>query len=273
MRKHSAVLFSVLLGLLTSTSVAAAHYEENGRWAFGSVTRNLESGTQVDPVNLFLYPYGLTYDPNKEERQRIEDHFVAHWKGPSAWKRSDEMSDPGVGRFRFCKGRQGLRFARSFNPGYEMRPNNFTGSGYRRVPGPYDDCRTRYHYRMWEDFNVHTSRENVHTERQSYAVGGMHYDKLKPKLSGQCSRTSCVVFPERLSHFTGQDWDTVEYVATQKMNKQRDDGVHRDHANRTGGHCYKLRWKTLPGSEGPFGSPTKISDGRLTRIAMSHCPK
>lgn len=119
---------------------------------------------------------------------------------------------------------------------------------------------------------AHTSTGFVHSERESYAVGGVHYDELKPSFGLSCSGVACAVYPERLGHYTGQDWDTVEYVVTQKMNKQRD-ADHRDLQGRAGGHCYAFGWKTLPGSQGPFGSPVKISDGRLTRISMSHCPR
>ena len=183
------------------------------------------------------------------------------------------MSNRELGRFKYCKLSQGMRWARSFDPGYEQVTSDVEGAGHRRVFGPWDDCRNRFHNRLWRDYHAHTSREIVHSERQSYAIGGMHYDKLKPRLGASCSRTACVVFPERFSHFTGHDWDTSEWVTAQKMNKQRDEGQHRDHANRAGGHCYKLRWKVLPGSEGPFGNPTKISDGRPARISMSHCPR
>lgn len=265
------VVVSLVAGLATPAT-AGAHYEDNGNLMFRGFTQEPPGGrsAKIDPINLFIYPYATT---STSEYERFDTHFEAHWR--PGWKKDSEMTNLPLLN---CKNDQGLGFRRAGPSGsvFVRFRTDHQGVGFKSGPiprVPYD-CINRYHVRLWKDSHAHNEGPLPHEPSTSWFAAGIHYDRLRPRLSARICRDGPLRYPclnsEGFTHYTGQDWDMVEWIASRKMARQRSSG-HLDYAGRRGGHCFKYRWRAVPGGEGYFGSPRMKSDGFITRISMGHC--
>lgn len=255
-------LATVALLVPAVAPIASGHIRtpktRSGYYWGGFTVKSAGSKKKVDPVNILLYPYAVRQaDVQSRDRlsDRINTHLNAHY--PGNWNTYDEITSTP----RFCRGSQVLPFQhRAFSEEEQ-------GVGFNTPNVSFNDCFNRVHTRLWSDdsaVNYDESRDE-HDEPGTYFVGGVHYDELS---SGNLFRGR--------GHYTGQDWDMVEWMLLDDMSRTSPhDEDHNDRSDRLGGHSVAYRWRPLIGSAGKFGADREgvpvESDGYMSRIDLRHC--
>jgi len=260
-------LLAASVAVLVLAAPAGAHYKDNNGWWFGGSTLRSASGGKSDPLNVIIYPWG-------GPQTRIEDHLNAHWHGN--WDKHDEISHGrleikgrGVDIGELCRGNQYVNMRADAQGHKDPRPTNFHGVAYKSVRGPLDDCRNRYHTRMWTD-DRHEASHGTHSPGTNWAISGWHYEEISVRVKLDCKfrPRPCRLKVSIRGHHPTKDWDAVEAVAIQQMRYVGASG-HTDPRGRPGRHCAHLAWKVRPGSDGPYQKFN--SDGRVSQIGMTHC--
>lgn len=251
MTRRALALLAAALAL-TLAPIAAGHYKESKRWTFSGASTKLNSRSKIDPLDIIYYRYGISPGTHDTE-DRVHTHSNAHWR---RWKRSEEL--PSLkGQ---CKGHQFVAFPP--RSGRKLRENSHGVGNWKKADGPYDECRTRYHVRLWAD-NNHLGP--IHSERKSWYIGTFHHETL-----------NVLRFGAPQFHHINQDWDSVEHDVIASMNRRADAG-HLDARGEGSrqGHCDNYRWRPLPGSRGWFGGKghSYHSDGWMSLVSMLHCPR
>jgi hypothetical protein len=248
--KTAPVLACVAAVMLAALPVptADAHLKTGKkRWVFGGATKAKTGGPRKDPINLLFYPNGVDFD-TRISTDRLQAHLRGHFR--PRWDRRSQMGGPNF----LCKGRQLLRFGTPSNK-FAARDGD-QGAGYGSQPGPFDDCRNRYHSRMWSSGFDGAS----HSGRQTYVVFPTHVERVRAKI--RCKFRLLPCRPEIAGHKISRGWDAVERAMITKM-RRRGRGGHGS------GHCAVYRWRPLPGSGGKLQGHR--SDGWVGRISAAHC--
>ena len=257
-----AILIAAVLVLVPGT--ATAHIRDDSGFLFGAMTLDKERLEKtIDPINAVYYPYARALGAGNTSR--IHTHHKAHWR--PHWATADEFSNA-----PYCKGNQRLLFR---GTPVKIPENEDHGAGWADQPSGLDNCRTRYHIRMWSD----TFASDTHSqERETWAVGDMHHERIRgfqvrppPCWRPFASSCSAVRFK---GHYIDKSWEAVELATITKMRRSARTSGHLDARGQGAnqGHCNKYRWKPLPGS-GPDKIQERYSDGWLTRVSLLHCAR
>ncbi len=274
-------LFVAAAVLAVAPTAAEAHYKDGSRWSFGSATtRSATSERKADPNNLLFYPYGIRYtsEGDTDDFTRLNSHFEQHM-------RPNYANENSLDNYPFCAGKQYVSFPARSEP---RRSNNQQWAVWPSgQPGPVDRCLSRYHGRVWYDWN-HIGeasdqpsgnvgpRFGHSNEARTWVLSPTHYERTNLVRGTRAPR----------GHYITMDWDVVEARMIARMRSRPKDDSHRDprdSATYAGlGHCAQFKWRPLPGSMGYFGAASGDgrpganprgwhSDGYLSRISLLHC--
>lgn len=255
-----ALICTTVFLLLSGT--AEAHIRDDSGFLFGGMTLDKEQPEKtIDPVNVVYYPYARALGSGNTARVHI--HQKAHWR--PFWRSASEFSD-----VPYCQGNQRLLFR---GTPFRLPENEDHGAGYADQDGPYDDCRTRYHIRMWSDA---LGNETHAQERDTWVVGDMHHERIRgASVKDSCAPIFAVCPKVKLQgHYIDKPWEEVELATITKMRRAARTSGHLDPRGQGAnqGHCNKYKWKPLAGS-GPDKIQKFRSDGWVTRISLLHCAR